>query len=121
MSFFIWSKAESNAVPYLKKEISFEIDLIARLRLYRKADVMRGGEFDGTRVTRIGVAENPQPRNVGDNALQSALGPRSPGGNDHHPDVLPKPDPDSTAIMDRYPRRSRCSVDEGVEQWPVCD
>src|SRR5262249_28960857 len=110
MSFFIWSKAESNAVPYLKKEISFEIDLIARLRLYRKADVMRGGEFDGTRVPRIGVAENAHARIAGENALQSALGTLSAVGDDPHAGVLQKPDAAATAIMDRYPRRSRCSV-----------
>ena len=54
-------------------------------------------------------------------ALEAMLGILCAVCHDDHARVLRKTDTDTTAIVDRHPRRARSSVDESIEQWPICD
>jgi hypothetical protein len=75
------------------------VQSIARLRLHRNIDVVRGGELDGSRITCIGVTKNAHPGVAGENALQAALGIVASIGHDNHAGVLGETDADATAVM----------------------
>ena len=75
------------------------VQSIARLRVHRNIDVVRGGELDGSRITCIDVPKNAHSRIAGENALQAALGIVAPIGHDNHAGVLRKTDADATAVV----------------------
>src|SRR5262249_11458983 len=77
--------------------------LIARLRLHRNIDIVRGGELDGARITGIHVTQNAHAGIAGENAFQAALGIFAPITNNTHTGLVRKTVADATAIVDRPP------------------
>jgi predicted phosphodiesterase len=63
-------------------------------------DLVRGGKFDGARITGVGVTKDAHSRIARENAFESSLGIFGAVRDDNHACVLRISDADAPTVMD---------------------
>ena len=67
------------------------------------------------------MTKNTHARVAGEDALKAAFRIISPVGDDNHSSMLRKTDANAAAVVDRYPGRACGSVNQRIEERPICD